>query len=56
MKKRLPVLNLNEGEEVRIVRGIQLYARPDRVTVLKVYPYHILLQMEFKKDPVRTVR
>lgn len=48
MKKQLPVINLTEGEEVRIVKGVQLYAKPKKVTVHKVYPYHILLLMEFK--------
>lgn len=53
MKTGLPALDLIKGEEVKIVSGVELFAKPDRETVLAVYPYHVLLLVEFQSDPKR---
>ena len=51
-------LGLILGDEVQIIRGVTLYAKPHRVVVLHEYDKYIWLDMEFKVpyEPDRTIR
>ena len=41
-------LQLNEGEELEIVKGITLEQKPIRCIVIKEYPRFLLLDLEFE--------
>lgn len=39
---------LNPGEEVRILKGVKLYAKPGKVVFIKEYPHHLLFEGTFE--------
>lgn len=43
---------LTEGEEVKILKGIDFYAAPSKVVFVKEYPHHLLFEGTFEKDKV----
>ena len=42
---------LLEGEEIRIVKGVRLYATPVRCMVVKEYPKFICIRKGFRRKP-----
>ena len=43
-------LGLTAGTEVRIIKGVKLEAKPERVIVIREYKTKVLLDMEFVKS------